>query len=237
MPFKPLTKTALVKKPADSASEADAAEVAVPQTPTEIIETTTERIRVIFDDSSSMHERVRADDGTYKHAYELAAEGTVDYMKSCTPKKTAVGIDFLNQAELPLTRNLPKLAPEVTERAGNGGGTPLFAHLQKLVVDQPTYKHTRALIFTDGEAGDGWHIDIPKLMGELLELGIPIDLILIGDFDVASLSSQMTSVKTVVEQSKGTFMICKDGAIFKAKLKFFAPPLRYMLTAIASKEN
>ncbi|HEY1646312.1 MAG TPA: vWA domain-containing protein [Candidatus Saccharimonadales bacterium] len=238
MPFKPLTKTALAKKPTLSAEDSAAeAEVAAFQTPAEIIETTTERIRIIFDDSGSMGSFVTDEQGKSKPASELAAEGTIDYMKSCTPKSTAIGIAFLNAPALPLTRNIPKLAPEVKAMAANGGGTPLFGALRNLVQAQPIHKYTRALIFTDGQATDGYSFDIVKLMGDVQELGIPIDLILIGNFTVASLSPDHRTLKNLCETTKGTFLICKDGAIFKAKLKYFAPPLRYMLPQIASKET
>lgn len=225
-PFKPLTKTALATtKPPEE-------HIKTFEPLTEIETATTERIRIIFDDSSSMHSSVTDEKGASRPCYELAADGTIDYMKSCTPKTTAVTIDFLNQSAIPMTRNLPAIAPDVRAKAGNGGGTPMNEHLNNLVTAQPKFKFTRALIFSDGEFSL-----YEQTINNVLELGIPIDFILIGDYNANTLSGSHAQMKTVCEKTKGQFLICKDGNAFKAKLKYFAPPLRYMLPQIASKES
>lgn len=230
MAFKPLTssKTSLA-----SATKSDSAEDITKRQPNQAM-VTEEKIYIIYDDSSSMSAVVdfnKPDDTRIK----LAAEGTTDYMKNCKPHVTEVEIAPLNAEPKTLTKNLPALAAQVKEIDATGG-TPLFKALGKLVVRHKIALFTRGLIFTDGEATDDHFIENyrPNLIDEVLEMGIPIDLIIIGAKELYNLSHNERKLKAMAEKTGGTFLICKDASDFKKKMKFFAPLLRHMLPAIAS---
>ena len=260
MAFKPLTKnksnTELMEKktPEQEEHERSLNTRSLP----DILKTTDERIHIIFDDSSSMsaivpgsapagvaltrNNNIHSYDrsGTY-NSYDqdlsriaLAIEGTVDYMKNCKPHITAVEIAPLNETEITLSKNLPQVAASL-KKIEASGGTPLYEHMQQMVDNHKTRKYTRALIFTDGEVYPGYGVR-STLISEMKEMGIPIDFIIIGNKLEANLNPQEQEIKAMCLATGGVFMICKNGNSFKEKMKYFAPLLRHMLPAIASKE-
>lgn len=268
MAFKPLVS----KKKDDALSNIDdPKQPPAHQSLDEIKKTTEERIYLIFDDSGSMAVTVpgSADsrlntsppygrlstDPCDKSRIILAQEATVDYMKNCKPHVSAIEVAPLNEAAIPLTKNLPVVAAKVQKIAATGG-TPLYKAMGKLVDKHKESKFTRALIFTDGEATDinyvnggssfNWEDDNygklgnngrTTLFAEVAEMSIPIDLILIGDMSESTLTQNTRQIKELCEKSGGTFLICKDGKSFKEKMKYFAPLLRYMLPQIASEDS
>ena len=255
MAFKPLTKnksnTELMEKktPEQEEHERSLNTRSLP----DILKSTDERIHIIFDDSSSMSAVVPGSapagvaltrtnsyllHGSYDQdlsRIQLAIEGTVDYMKNCKPHITAVEIAPLNETEITLSKNLPAVAASL-KKIEASGGTPLYEHMQQMVDNHKTRKYTRALIFTDGEAYPGYGVR-PTLISEMKEMGIPIDFIIIGNKLESNLNPQEQEIKAMCLATGGVFMICKDGRSFKEKMKYFAPLLRHMLPAIASKEN
>lgn len=241
MPFKPLTSTKTALKSTDPEAKAREASLK-PQTLDEIIATTEERIKIIYDDSGSMGSRVLVTDsvtGLIKDngsRIELASAGTTDYMKNCKPHVTAIEITPLNAETLAMTKNLPLLATNL-KAISKSGGTPLFGAMRRMATQHFKSKFTRALIFTDGEAGDSYSEDVPQVLQACLNMKIPIDFIIIGDKLESQLSANEGQLKQMNERSGGTFMICKDGESFRKKMKYFAPMLRHMLPAIASQEE
>src|SRR5882757_2263419 len=258
MAFKPLTKNKTVsisalaekKTPEQEEHERSLNTRSLP----DIIKTTDERIHIIFDDSSSMCAIVPGSDPKNsaftaikpfdKFNYDtqsndlsriqLAIEGTVDYLKNCKPHITAVEIAPLNEEIIKLSKNLPQVAASL-KKIEASGGTPLYEYMGKMVDSHKESKYTRALIFTDGEAYPDW--DRPNLISELEEMKIPIDFIIIGNKLESNLSPEEIKLKDMTIATGGVFMICKDGNSFKEKMKYFAPMLRHMLPAIASKDE
>lgn len=258
MAFKPLTRNTPLKKEGElsvKTAEEEALDKLMTSTKLpDIIKTTEERIRIIFDDSGSMEAKVpnSAPAGvaltkrvSWANTYDqnlsritLAQDATIDYMKNCKPRVTAIEIAPLNSPAENLTKNLPSLAAQVKTITPDGG-THLYEAIGKLVDDHGSKKYTRALIFTDGAATDRNYLTVqrPKLFTEVKEMKIPVDLIIIGDSSEATLSPEERELKGLIESTGGTFLICKDGNAFKEKMKYFAPLLRYMLPAIASKDE
>jgi hypothetical protein len=228
MAFKPLTssRSALAETPKPVEN------LATPSSPSELIANTEERIYIIYDDSGSMSTEVYDGAKLLGSRQTLAAEATIEYMRNCKPRVSAIEIAPLNKETLDITKNLPALAVKL-RAVDAAGGTRLFGAVEKLITKHPLYQYTRALIFTDGEATD---YPGPDFEARVLALGIPIDVILISDYTtLTNLSSSNEQFKRVAEKSGGTFMICKDGKSFKDKMKYFAPLLRHQLPAIASQ--
>lgn len=258
MAFKPLTKNPPSKKEGELSTKTKEQEefdklMNSTKLP-DIVKTTEERIYIIFDDSGSMDVKVpqSAPAGTqltktynFSKCYDqdktrltLAHEATIDYMKNCKPRVTAIEIAPLNQGPIPMTKALPRIATQIKTLTANGN-TPLYEAMGKLVDSHKEAQFTRALIFTDGQAGDYEYYSYsrPTLFKEIKELGIPVDLIIIGDVTESGLNPDQRELKNFIESTGGTFLICKDGNAFKEKMKYFAPLLRHMLPAIASKES
>lgn len=263
MAFKPLTSN---PKP-DALLDQSQDKKSLPkyESLSEIKNSTEERIYLIFDDSGSMSATVPgsgtdeskalvqmssnpyANKSGDKDRITLAQEATVDYMKNCKPHVSAVEIAPLNQQSMALTKNLPNLATQI-KKIGADGGTELYHAMGTLVDKHKESKYTRALIFTDGEAADISYVtghsyygtektERPNLFAEIAEMGIPVDLIIIGDQRENQLSPNSKKLKELIESTGGTFMICRDGKSFKEKLKYFAPLLRHRLAAIASENS
>jgi hypothetical protein len=222
----------------------------------DIIKTTEERIKIIFDDSGSMETYVEGShepgvaltkNSTNYHIYanpsiydqdkrriDLAIEGTIDYLKNCKPRVTAVEITPLNVTEIPLTKNLPRVAADL-KQIDPTGGTPLYEFMARMVDSHKEKSYTRVLIFTDGEASSSYNR--PNLIQEMMDMKIPIDFIIIGNKLETQLSPDESKLKAMCEKTGGTFLICKDAKSFKNKMKFFAPMLRHQLAAIASDDS
>lgn len=232
MAFKPLTspRTALSNTGSDLG----------PQSPSSIKASTDERIYIIYDDSGSMGAGVYETNpnaqafnseqylGTRQ---SLAAEATQEYLRNCKPLRTAVEIEPLNDSTISLTKNLPLIASKVKTIEASGG-TPIHAKLEAFLVQHVVSNFTRALIFTDGEATDQPE---NELYSRLKATGVPIDLIIISD--QTTLSENQEKLKALAESTRGTFLLCKDGKAFKAKMKYFAPLLRHQLAAVASANS
>jgi hypothetical protein len=240
MAFKPLTSNKTALKAQDKPEDAKVKDTLRPMTKEEIVRSTEERIKIIYDDSGSMDAHV--DDGTSKDysswptRIALAAEGTTDYMKNCKPHSTAIEVSPLNAEVFSMTKNLPVIATKLKALSADGG-TPLFGALRRFYTEHETSRFTRGLIFTDGEAGDSYSENVEKILNDLLSMKIPIDFIIIGNKNEVQLNPSETQLKGMAERSGGTFLICKTAADFKKKLKYFAPLLRHMLPAIASADD
>ncbi len=255
MAFKPLTKnksnSALMEKKTPEQEEHERS-LNIRDLPA-IIKTTSERIHIIFDDSGSMssivpgsapkNSAITSIAAYDKMAYDtvdsdvsrlqLAKDATVEYLKNCKPHVSAVEIAPLNGDIIEMSKNLPAVAAKV-KKIEDDGGTPLYQHMGKMVDSHKEKKFTRALIFTDGEATPDWNR--PNLIQEMKDMKIPIDFIIIGNKLETQLTPDEQKLKTMCEATGGVFLICKDGNVFKEKMKYFAPLLRHMLPAIASKE-
>lgn len=233
MPFKPLTSS---KKP-EALAKATGPAKDIGEVKSHELDKVSERIHIIYDDSGSMDAEVQDDSGQVKNKQVLAGEATKDFLKNCTPYTTAVEIAPLNDALIALTTNLPQVSA-LALKLEPTGGTPLFQALGKAVDTHPEKKFTHIVIFTDGAATDSFYMfGRPTLFKEAKALGIPIDLIIIGDIKPHQLSEDQEKFKELAESTSGTFLICKDGKAFREKMKYFAPTLRYMLPQIASKES
>lgn len=210
-----------------------------------------ERIRCVFDDSGSMGSQI-----------EHAKTGVVEFLRNCIPNQTAVAIHFMNTTPpIALQSDLVKLGNDITERAFQSGGTPLFNTLKQALQATPVL--TRLVAFTDGSPTDelqaeavedgvmqgfwdrnrnAWTasadiiIKIAKSVGEhTKDKCIPIDTVFFGNSDWAQ--REMDLLKYLSSKTGGFFLHfdpAKPG-IWK-QMKYLAPVNRLMLTSEAGRK-
>lgn len=190
-----------------------------------------EKIRIIFDDSSSMgHTEM-----------ENAKKGIVEFIRNCIPNQTAIAIHFLNLGNkdsqferkqlalvTPLLQaptlesNLIKVASAIDNpKLGSYGGTPLFQTLLSTLKSTP--QATRLIAFSDG-CPDG-HKDEDATIALAKELKIPIDTVFLG---YSTEGEEL--MKSIADRTGGIYLHFKEGSSFKSSFKYLAPGQRLMLT-------
>lgn len=179
-----------------------------------------DRIKIIFDDSSSMSYGKMED----------AIQGCIEFLRNCGFNTTACAIVPLN-ANLfemkELTTNLPLLAEKV-KLLRACGGTPLYSKwMQALAPDV-----TRFVIFSDGQPN---FEELDKILdlNFCIEHKIPCDTVLIwtASHDPQE-SREYEELKEIADKTGGIFMVFDRKKVnFKTAFKYLAPTQRLALAA------
>lgn len=210
-------------------------------------EEATERIRIVFDNSSSMSHHI---DGDYnKSRISEARKGIVEYLRNCQLNRDAVAVHFLNNYAsyryedapnrlLPLleksqlTTDLLLLASAIdSPDIAAIGGTPLFEITEQALATPP--EATRLIIFSDGEPNNKLKKEF--CINEALRKKVPIDTVFIGDrYDRGAVLLQ-----EIAERTHGIYIVIDStkGADFKTAFKYLAPTKRLMLMDKSFKEK
>jgi Mg-chelatase subunit ChlD len=189
-----------------------------------------DRIRVVFDDSSSMGSEI-----------ENAKTGTIEFLRNCIPNQTSVAIHFLNthNEELAaLNSNLIQIAASLKACHLRSGGSPLFSTIMK-ALDLTPYL-TRMVVFTDGEPTDSLAEYDPRLsnllrsadvvIAKAKERSSPIDTVFFGS--EAYGQTAIKFLKYLAEQTGGYFLHFDPSKVSFAKaFKYLAPVNRLMLSS------
>ena len=182
-----------------------------------------ERIRVVFDDSSSMRgSNIRK-----------AKEGCVEFLRNCIPGQTAVAIhlmnprnhEFLNPliTNATLSSDLIRIASSI-DVIQTPGGTPLFPTILQALNAIP--RATRLIAFSDGSP-DSCN-DKEKAITLATELKLPIDTVFInGGYSNPTASALM---KEIADRTGGYFLDLKQGSSSKNAFKYLAPINRLRLS-------
>jgi Mg-chelatase subunit ChlD len=191
----------------------------------------TERIKIVFDDSSSM---------AYKKIQD-AHDGVIEFMQSSEVNETAVSIAPLNDVAHPFTTNLPSLALTVKKISARGG-TPLYEVTQQnMAADENGIKPTRMILFSDGEPNGAWGYNpsdseskFPTLHTQTItqaqELKIPLDTVLIADAGYSKESKEYLIMKDLAEKTGGIFLVFEAGkGSFKKGFKYLTKGNRLLL--------
>lgn len=179
-----------------------------------------DRIKIIFDDSSSMSYG-KMDD---------AIQGCIEFLRNCGFNTTACAIVPLN-ANLfemkTLTTNLPLLAEKV-KLLKSCGGTPLYNKW----VESLSKDVTRFVIFSDGQPNLDEH-GKEVAISFCQENKIPCDTVLIWTSDYPPEESrEYTELKNIADQTSGIFMVFDRKKVnFKTAFKYLAPVQRLALAA------
>lgn len=202
-----------------------------------------ERIRIVFDDSSSMGGRV--DD---------AKKGVVEFLRNCIPNQTAVAVHFMNTKawNTALRSDLPMLGVDIQEAQLAMAGTPMFNTMLKAMKESPLL--TRMVVFTDGSptdvltaeesnelqpfwgsSADTWIksadvlIDLAKRFGG--EKCIPVDTVFFGVEEPYTLR-QRELLRYLADKTGGFFMVFDPAKVnFRTAFKYLAPVNRLQLTS------
>jgi Mg-chelatase subunit ChlD len=175
-----------------------------------------DKLGILFDDSGSMRGQ----------PLKEAKEGVIEFLRSCSPNQTAVGIYPLNGHDIKLDTNLPYLATLV-QGISTSGSTPLVSKAIKIL--EVNKEINRLIAFSDG-CPDSTFTD--NLVALCKERKLPIDTFFIGS---ESDTNAMAFMKKFAEDTGGIFMHLKPGVSMRATLKYLAPAFRAMLTDGAFK--
>ncbi len=202
-------------------------------------EEATERIRIVFDNSSSMNDHVGGDYN--KSRISEARKGIVEYLRNCQLNRDAVAIHFLNNYAsyryedapnrlLPLleksqlTTDLLLLASAIdSPNIAAIGGTPLFEVTEQALAATP--EATRLIIFSDGEPNN--ELKKEFCINEALRKKVPIDTVFIGNKDDIGAAL----LQEIAERTHGIYIVIDStkGADFSTAFKYLAPTMRFML--------
>lgn len=197
-------------------------------------EDATDKLRIIFDNSSSMSGK----------KIEDAKQGVVEFLKNCTPNSTAVAIHLLNSScydwsdshSLPvgiknatLSSDLVMSASEIVDDSVEArGGTPLYQTIDAALTAAP--RATRLVAFSDGEPTD------TQLRSHALSFAksekIPIDTVFVSDGYRDP--DCIRELKLIAEETGGIFLDLSQGD-FKTGLKYLAPVKRLLLADASFK--
>jgi Mg-chelatase subunit ChlD len=216
---------------AQSESKIEKAPVVLNQDPAKA----TERLRIVFDDSGSMHGQ----------QIEDAKAGCIEFMRNCIPNETACAVHpmsvyddtgYFNKSMAPaimtdLTIDLPSLSQEIA-KITDTGGTPLFATLRAALTCQP--KLTRAIVFSDGSPnGDDLQLK-DQTITQAQEQKIPVDTVYITQHYVNNTDYPDPAYRLLKEIADKTGGYClvfdKNKVNFKDAFKWLAPKLRLALS-------
>src|ERR1017187_8873699 len=196
-----------------------------------------DRIRVVFDDSGSMHSQI-----------ENAKKGVVEFLRNCIPNQTAVALHFMNTTHwnTTLRSDLPLLGSDVEEVNLDSGGTPFFNTLKKALEATPTL--TRLIAFTDGsptdmlsaeestEMSSSWDTssawtssaDVIIKIASSTGAGIPIDTVYFGEGNEDR--REIVLLKYLSSKTGGYFLHFDPAKVnFAQAFKYLAPINRLML--------
>ena len=175
-----------------------------------------DKLGIIFDDSGSMS-------GT---PLREAKEGVVEFLRSCIPNQTAVGIYPLNGGAIKLDTNLPYLATCV-EGITVSGCTPFVSRCSRVLEGNSSL--TRLIAFSDGSPDS---FDTTLLVETCKSRKLSIDTFYIGgDYNEYAISF----MRKLAEDTGGIFVHLKPGVSMRSALKYLAPAFRAMLTDGAFK--
>jgi Mg-chelatase subunit ChlD len=169
----------------------------------------TNTLAIVFDDSASMRYR----------AIDIAKEGTIEFLRSCQPNTTAVGIFPLNSEAIKTDTNLPAIASEVLKIKAVGS-TPLVDTIMRALSEK---KLTRIIAFSDGVPDSSF---IDNVVTQCRERKIPVDTCFIGS---ESDTRAISFMRSLAEETGGIFMHLKQGADMRSAFKYLAPAYRAML--------
>lgn len=201
-----------------------------------------DRIRVIFDDSGSMHGQIKD-----------AKDGVTEFYRNCIPNQTAVAVHMLCTSDSKLealTTNLIEAATVLKDTPPGLGGTPLFSTMKKAFEREP--RLTRMVVFSDGEPTDSWDKeswnnwnagstepahpipygkDADKAIAAAKELRVPIDTVFFGS-DGDHTAAARKFLKYLSDQTGGYFLHFDPKKVnFRTAFKYLAPVNRLMLAS------
>lgn len=209
------------KKAAFSSSAPLAESKPAPKTPSSPKEAI-DRIGIIFDDSASMIANNKLED---------AKEGVVEFLRSCNPETTAVGVYTLNYKGLPLSIDLPSLALQVKDLRAIGS-TPILSKLRAML----GCKLSRVVLFSDGEPTDIRYEyasyvnrDVKDLCIQYKEKKLVIDTVYIVDLHHPNMEARNFLIY-LAEATGGVFLEFEAGkSSFRNSFKYLAPAYRALL--------
>jgi Mg-chelatase subunit ChlD len=180
------------------------------------------RIRVVFDDSSSM----------FGEKIKDARDGTVEMMKNCALNNVAVAIHPMNSISMNLshlTTNLPALSVLIQKLKATAS-TPLFETLKRAQSLMP--KATRYIIFSDGEPDN--ILEKETCILQAIEEKTPFDTVLIthgsASHPFREGSSAYILLKELADRTGGIFMVFDRNKVnMKTGFKYLAPTQRLLL--------
>jgi len=179
-----------------------------------------EKIRIIFDDSSSMEgERIKD-----------AILGCEEFMRNCIPNTTAVAVHPMNYRNTDLTKlsvDLPALALLVQHITATGM-TPLFATLWSAMGKLPYA--TRYIVFSDGSPNFDDFDYQDRCINKAVESLTPVDTVLITSYEANPESREYQTLKNLADKTGGYFLVFDRNKVdFKTAFGFLAPVQRLAL--------
>ena len=182
-----------------------------------------ERIRIIFDDSSSMSSEKIKD----------ARDGCIEFLRNCKVNETAVAVHVMNSSlqdkliDLKgLTTNLPALSILI-QKIEAVGGTPLYETLKS--AQSTTPKATRYIVFSDGSP------NTTDKKEEVIQIAkeneTPVDTVLIAHSNCEVGDAAYDLFKELADRTGGYFLVFDRNKVdFKSAFKYLAPNLRVKLS-------
>jgi Mg-chelatase subunit ChlD len=239
VPFTPPSPPGASKKAfLEKATKAKATESSALATNKSLIkpEDAKDRLRIIFDNSGSMH----------REGIAKAKDGVVEFLRYCTLNQTAVAIHLLdedadfyaNETQIPaniithyLNPDLITVASEIKSPAiGPTGMTPFFKVTLEALKATP--KATRIVAFSDGSPND--RDDMESTCAYAREAKIPIDTVYINPSESKVDEDAIFVLRQTAELSGGIFLdLTKLG--IKEGFKYLAPTKRLMLSDASFK--
>jgi Mg-chelatase subunit ChlD len=179
------------------------------------------KLGIVFDDSGSMSGQPIKD----------AHSAIRNFSASCNPHDTSLAIYPLNAESKDLTCNYDLLNIYVSTINATGG-TPLYKTTEEALEN----KHTRLIIFSDGDPTDGNHFNFDDdgpsctdyhelVIKTALAKETPLDTVFIGEEH----QKGYKILKDLAERTGGIFVHFKDAASLSRSLKYLSPGLRGML--------
>lgn len=218
-------------------------------------EDTRNKIRIIFDNSGSMADKVYVNK-TQSKKIEEAKKGSIEFLRNCTLNEDSVAVHLLeipsyfgddeenedgsmNPAKLSsllvnatLTSDLVRLASAIdNENLRDYGGTPLYETCLRALQAMP--KATRCVAFSDGQPNNNNNEqDVYRLAKDYK---IPIDTVYFG----AASKTGAGVMKKLAEMTGGIFIAFDPakGVSFKDSFKYLSPKNRLMLMDKSFKEK
>lgn len=186
------------------------------------------RIALMLDSSGSMSDRVQHN----KSKIDYLKDAVAGFLDAVNFNDTSIALcTFGASPEVNTGLTCQKdLLNTMTLQLAATGGTPLHACMEGVI---GSLSLTRAVVISDGEAGD-WRHDVPdcppvSCIPGYIEMGVPVDCVHIGNGSGAEL------LQEIAQRTGGIFIAFKDITNFAKSLKYLTPKFRAMLTAMGSE--
>lgn len=180
-----------------------------------------DRIGIVFDDSGSMggYTNYVSPENTVNLKIVDAHAGVEEFLRSCSPGKTAVTIYPMNMPPMKISCDLITMAMQIKTIEAIGG-TPLIATLHKMLKENNL---TRSIVFSDGYPNDA---RMDYVVGLAKELKVPVDTVYFG----GDQPEPIRFMKELAERTGGIFLHFDPSKMnFRTAFKYLSPGYYGML--------